>query len=136
MIVTLLIGCSFAYLAWSMIDLVRNGRRASSMGIPTIWLPVDGSNTIWIILEPMVWKILDLLPVNWGALKYYSRRGWYFGDKATAHLRYGPIWAIVTPRDVYVHVADPGAINDIFNRRKDFIRPPKMYSKCPCASYW
>lgn len=105
-----------------------NYRRASSMGIPLLRLPVDPLNLIWLILEPPLWRLLDHLPFSWGSFGHYSRRGWQFHDKAESHLQYGPIWAVVTPCDIYVYVADPDAIRDIFHRRGDFLRPTKMYS--------
>ena len=33
------------------------------------------------------------------------------------------------PLDIYVYVAEPEAIHDIFVRRGDILRPSKMYSK-------
>lgn len=86
-------------------------------------------HVVWIIVEPTLWRFLDRLPINWGVFGRYSRRGWHFYDKAESHLRYGPIWALVTPCDIYVYVADPNAIHDVFIRREDFLRPSKMYSK-------
>jgi hypothetical protein len=48
-------------------------------------------------------------------------------------LKYGPVYALVTPCDVYVYCADPDAIHEIFTRRGDFLRPTKMYSKLSAA---
>lgn len=112
-----------------------NHRRASSMRIPLVRLPVDPMNIFWLIVEPSLWRILDHLPINWGVFGRYSRRGWHFHDKAESHLRYGPVWALVTPCAVYVYVADPNAIQDIFNRREDFLRPSEFYSKCLCQDF-
>lgn len=128
MIVQILLGLGVAYLAWSLVAMEFNYRRASSMGIPLVRLPIDPLNIPWLILEPPLWRLLDRLPFSWGNFRRYSRRGWHFHDKAESHLHYGPIWALVTPRDIYVYVADPDAIHDIFLRRGDFLRPSKMYS--------
>ncbi len=68
-----------------------NYRRASTMGIPLVRLPVDPLNIAWQILESPLWRLLDCLPVNWGAFGRYSRRGWHFHDKAASHLHYGPV---------------------------------------------
>jgi len=59
----------------------------------------------------------------------YARRGWYFKDKASSHIKYGPIWAMVTPVDIHIAIADPGAVHEVFARRNDFLRPVKMYSR-------
>ena len=129
MIVQLCLYLALAYLTWSLAAMEINYRRASSMGIPLVRLPVDPVNIPWILLEPTLWRLLDCLPVDWGTFGRYSRRGWHFHDKAESHLKFGPAWALVSPRDIYVYVADPDAIHDIFIRRGDFQRPSKMYSK-------
>lgn len=129
MFVPFLLIVGIAYVTWSFVAMELNVRRASSMGIPIVRLPIDPLNIPWIIIEPYVWRVLDRIPVDWGTFGRYSRRGWHFYDKAGSHLRYGPAWALATPRDVYVYVADPTAIVDIFHRRGDFLRPSKIYSK-------
>jgi hypothetical protein len=128
MIPLLILSSLIGYLLWSLTALELNYRRARSMSIPLVRLPVDPMNIVWILIESHLWRLLDKLPVNWGTFGRYSRRGWFFPDKAQSHLRYGPIWALVTPRDIYVYVADPEAVHDIFTRREDFLRPAKMYS--------
>jgi len=122
----------FAYLAWSLVAMELNYRRASKMDIPLVRLPVDGQNVLWASVEAHLWPLLDKLPVKWGTFGRYSRRGWLFKDNGDSHRRYGPIWALVTPLGIHVQVADPGAINQIFERRADFIRPVEMYSKYFC----
>ena len=130
MFIQILVGIASAYLLWSIAAMEINYRRATAMGIPLIRLPVDPLNLPWLIIEGPLWRILDTLPLEWGSFGRYSRRGWHFHDKAQSHLQFGSIWALVTPRDVYVYVADPSAISDIFQRRTDFLRPSKMYSRC------
>lgn len=129
MIAQTLLGFALAYLIWSLVSMEVNYRRAASMGIPLVRLPVDPMNIPWLILEPSLWRLLDRLPFSWGTFGRFSRRGWHFHDKAASHLQYGPAWALVTPRDIYVYVADPDAIHDIFVRRGDFLRPSKLYSE-------
>lgn len=125
LVITVLVG----YLSWSLLAMELNYRRAKSMGIPLVRLPVDPLNIFWSVLENPTWQFLDLIPVNWGSFALYSRRGWNFKDKSASHIRYGPVWAIVTPRNIWVSIADPDAINDIYKRRTDFLRPSELYSK-------
>jgi hypothetical protein len=127
MIAQLLLGLGVAYLIWSITTMEINYRRASSMGIPLVRLPVDPMNIAWLILEPPLWRLLDRLPFDWGTFARYSRREWAFHDRAESH--YGPAWALVTPCAIYVYVADPDAIHDIFTRRANFLRPSRLYSK-------
>ncbi|KAL1607621.1 hypothetical protein SLS60_002555 [Paraconiothyrium brasiliense] len=138
MFVEVLVGGVLFYTAWSILALHMNYRRASSMGIPLIRLPVDPLNVPFQVLEPHLFRLLDLLPIPLPAFLYHLRRGWYFRDKADAHLKIGPVWALVTPRDIHLHVSDSEAIHSVFSRRGDFIRPSKMYKLLevygPCIS--
>ncbi|KAK5045471.1 hypothetical protein LTR84_009335 [Exophiala bonariae] len=108
------------------------------MGIPLVRLPIDPLNILWSVFENPTWRLLDLFPVNWGSFALYSRRGWNFKDKSASHVRYGPIWAIVTPRNIWISIADPDAISEIYKRRTDFIRPSELYTLLdiygPCIS--
>ncbi|KAK1141724.1 hypothetical protein N8T08_008822 [Aspergillus melleus] len=71
-------------------------------------------------------------------LSRYGRRGWDFADRASSHVQYGPVWALITPVDVYVYVADADAAHNICDRRLNFLRPSKMYKQLemygPCIS--
>ena len=129
------LGIGISYLSWSLLTMEMNYRRASSMGIPLVRLPVDPLNLFWVVFGDLIWRLLDLLPFSFGSFGRYSRRGWHFLDKADSHIQNGPIWSIVTPRDIYVFIADPDAICEIFNRRTDFLRPSKMYSESARLQY-
>lgn len=138
MFVELFIGFLVFYLAWSLIALEINYRRASSMGIPLVRLPIDPLNILFQVFESHVWNLLERIPFvipylpGWTR---HARRGWYFKDKASSHLRYGPIWALVTPCDIHILVCDPEAVHDVFARRNDFVRPSKMYGGS-CVSFF
>jgi hypothetical protein len=129
MFVQLLAAAALCYLAWSIVTLQINYRRASTMGIPLIRLPVDPLNVPFQVFEPHIFRLLDTLPIRLPEFLYCLRRGWYFGDKADMHLKYGPIWAFVTPRDIHVLLADSEAIHQVYSRRGDFLRPRKMYGE-------
>lgn len=129
MILEIITALILGWSLWSFIAMEINYRRASKMGIPLVRLAVDPLNLVWLFLEPPLWRLLDRLPFDWGDFGRYSRRGWHFREKARSHIKFGPIWALVTPCDIYVHCADPGAIQEIFTRRGEFLRPSKMYSE-------
>lgn len=123
------------YLGYSFICLELNYRRASAMGIPLVRVPVDPLNIPFQVFEPHLFKLLDLFPsAALPTFVPYLRRGWFFIDKADSHLRYGSIFACVTPRGIHVQVCESEAIHDIFSRRLDFIRPSENYSETRIAS--
>lgn len=129
MIAQLFVGLAVAWVLYSSIALAKNFRRAQSMGVPLITVPVSPMNVLWIVIEPLVFRILDSLPFSFGSFGRYGRRGWHFLDKAASHLEFGDAFALVTPRETFLHICDPDAINDIFARRQDFVRPVQLYSK-------
>jgi hypothetical protein len=131
MIVFCLVTLIVLYVSWSMLCLERNRRIASRLGpdVTLVLLPVDPLNIPWQIVEPLVFFFLNLLPIDLGTFGIYTPRGWHFRVKADAHVRYGPVWAIVTPVNVWVQVADPAAVTEIFKRRTDFVRAREFYSK-------
>jgi uncharacterized membrane protein len=77
MIVAVIVGSVLFYLAWSFVALEINYRRAASMKIPLVRLPIDPLNILFQVFESHVWKIIDRLPVSsllptWTR---YARRG-------------------------------------------------------------
>lgn len=139
MILYLVLGSALAYLIWSLVCLEINVQRARGMGIPLVRVPIDPvRNVPWMIVQPHVWAVLDRLPIKWSSYPNFVRllhRGWHFREKADMALQLGPVWAIVSPVTIYVHVTDPKAIGDVFSRRWDFQRPVHEYSEsCPSRS--
>lgn len=128
----LLAAIALAYFGWSMVCLERNVRKAQSLGIPAVRLPIDPVNFLWVFLQGHVWRMLDCLPIAWSSYPDFIRfsyRGWHFREKSGPAVRFGPVWALVTPVTFYLQFADPDAINELFSRRSDFIRPVKNYSE-------
>lgn len=141
----LLLGCVLAYTVWSFACLEAHVRKARGFNVPVVRLPIDSNNVFWIILQPHVWKILDRLPFAWFSYPRFvrfSRRGWYFAERARAHEELGPVWALVSPLAINLHFADPDTIRDIVTRRGDFQRPTKelelleLYGPCISTAKW
>ncbi|KAK8078603.1 cytochrome P450 [Apiospora saccharicola] len=140
-----LVALVLSYIGWTLICLEANVRKARRLGVPVQRLPVDVHNLLWIIIQPHIWKVLDSLPIPWASYPTcirYARRGWYVPAKAEAHVRMGPVWALVTPVMIDVHVADPDAILDMVTRRGDFQRPHanfkllELYGPCISSASW
>ncbi|KAL4744326.1 hypothetical protein BDW72DRAFT_212824 [Aspergillus terricola var. indicus] len=120
-----------AVLGWtlySVVSLLSNVRRAQKIGIPFHIIPASPVNPLWIMLEPLIFFILDRLPFKFGHVNHYGRRTWQFTDKAQSHLRMGDAWAIVTPSEVFIYICDAEATTNILARRSDFVRPLELYT--------
>ncbi|KAI0513196.1 cytochrome P450 [Xylaria bambusicola] len=145
MLAVLFIGAVLAYVAWTIACLEANVRKAKAIKVPVVRLPIDSNNVLWILLQPQVWKILDALPIEWSSYPRFvrfSRRGWYFAERATIHEQIGPVWALVSPVAINIHFADPDTIHDIVTRRGDFQRPIaelkllELYGPCISTAKW
>ena len=138
------------YTLWSLLSLERNVRKAKALGdLPIVRVPVDGNNAPWMLLQPHLWRLLSFLfpTKEWSTYPdfiRFSRRGWFSTERADAHIRLGPVWALVSPACVQLQIADPDAIRDIFatSRRKDFARPfgdykiLEVYGPCLSSQGW
>ncbi|KAF3016433.1 hypothetical protein E8E14_004771 [Neopestalotiopsis sp. 37M] len=141
MIFQVLLAIALANLAWSFICLERNVRKARALKVPYIRIPFDVTNVLWLTVQPILWAILDRLPIQWSSYPDFvrlSRRDWQFREKATQAVQLGPVWALVTPVTLYLHFTDPQAIKHIFARPAQFQRPVKEYKLLeiygPCLS--
>jgi hypothetical protein len=109
-----------------------NLRKARSLKVPLVYIPFDVNSILWLLIQPLVWKLLAYLPVNWSSYPdfvRFSHRNWHFLEKSRPIERFGPVWALVSPGGIHIHVSDPDAIEEIFSRWKDFVRPLEKYSK-------
>lgn len=126
----LLLAAAMAYLAWTVFCLERNARTARALKVPFVRIPFSVNSYAWVIVQPLVWKLLRLVPVDWRAYPdfvRYSHRNWQFLEKSRPTADLGPAWALVSPDGVTLHFADPDAIEDIFSRWRDFVRPIRKY---------
>lgn len=132
----LIVGLVAAYLGWTAVELARNYRRAKTMNIPIIIVPIDFLNVPWQVVESHIWSLIDFLqqslhiPIPLPQCARYMRRGWHFTDKAKTHEELGRVYAFVTPRMIYVASADGGpggVIDQVLSKRTDFPRPAENY---------
>ncbi|KAF2877804.1 cytochrome P450 [Massariosphaeria phaeospora] len=115
------------YALWSLVTLELNYRRAQSMGIPLIRLPVDPLNALWQVSEEHFWAFANFLHLPVHSWKRVLRRGWQFEAKADLFFEYGPAFALVSPRSIIVQICDAEAVREVLERRRDFVRPSETY---------
>ncbi|KAI1173443.1 putative cytochrome P450 [Nemania sp. FL0916] len=131
MIILLLLSSALAYLIWTTVCLELNVRKARALQVPVVRIPISAESNLWVIIQPLVWKILDIcVGIPWGSYPdfvRFSHRNWHFLEKSRPTERFGPVWALVSPAGISLHVADPDAIVEIYSRWKDFVRPAHKY---------
>ncbi|KAI1275122.1 putative cytochrome P450 [Xylaria sp. FL0933] len=145
MLAILCVSAALAYIIWTVACLEANVRKAKALNVPIVRLPIDSNNVTWILLQSHVWNVLDKLPIDWASYPRFvrfSRRGWFFAERAKIHEQIGPVWALVSPVAINVHFADPDTIRDIVTRRGDFQRPIaelkllELYGPCISTAKW
>lgn len=118
------------YASWCFLLMEENVRKARTIGIPVVRLPIDPSNVPWTAFQSVVWSVVDRLPIKWSSYPDWlrlSRWGWAVFESSGIHQKYGPVFAHASPGGIYVYVADPGAAHDLLWKRKDFFRPTELY---------
>lgn len=55
--------------------------------------------------------------------------GWVYHDKYKLHAELGDAFVHVNPAKNQLFIANPEAVEEIFQRRKDFEKPIHMYSE-------
>ncbi|KAI1308544.1 putative cytochrome P450 [Xylaria venustula] len=131
MILLLFLTSALAYLIWTVVCLEVNVRKARALRIPVVRIPISAESNLWVIVQPLVWKILDILVARpWGSYPdfvRFSHRNWCFLEKSRPTEVFGSAWALVSPAGISLYVADPDAIVDVYSRWKDFVRPSHKY---------
>ncbi|KAI1748747.1 putative cytochrome P450 [Xylaria castorea] len=118
------------YTGWGLVCLEVNVRKARALGVPVVRTPFDVNGYLWMVAQPLVWKLLAFIPVPWSSYPdfvRFSHRNWAYLENSSPTTRFGPAWALVSPGGVHLHLADPTAIEDIFSRRREFVRPVYKY---------
>lgn len=139
MFTSLLLTFLLAYSVWTLACLELNVRKARALRVPIVRTPFGGNNYLWVILQPFLWAILDLLPIPWASYPdfvRFSHRNWQFLEKSHPTESFGSVWVLVSPAGTSLHFSDPDTIEEIYSRWRDFIRPVQKYSKlgsCSCT---
>ena len=120
---------AIAWLIYSTICLIINIRRARTIGLPTIILPISPNNILWVLCEPFVLPIIDCLPFSFGNFRRYCNREWRYTEKYRPHLKLGDAWILVSPDANVLCLSNPEVVEELFLRRWDFKRPLHLYSK-------
>ncbi|KJZ77353.1 hypothetical protein HIM_03077 [Hirsutella minnesotensis 3608] len=130
MVLSLLLPLGLAFVVWTLVRLETNVRKARALKVPVVRIPFSEDSYIWVIFQPLLWAVLDCVPIQWSTYPdfvRFSHRNWHFLEKSRPTSRFGPVWALVSPAGISLHVSDPDAIEDIFSRWRDFVRPVQKY---------
>jgi hypothetical protein len=133
---------SFTYVLREVVSVVQNVRTCRRYNIPTVIVPVDPLTILGQVLGDPLYALLCYLPPRLQpACTPYLRRGWNFFEKNKPYTRMGPVWALVSPKDVHVQTGDPRAVFEVLDRRDrgqaggGFVRYTPNYGQSSSCQY-
>ncbi|KAI0023521.1 cytochrome P450 [Xylariomycetidae sp. FL0641] len=104
--------------------LLHNYLAARKIGLPIRIIPFDHNNPIWMVCDRLVLRLVRRLPFGLGdnSLTRYNYRGWEVPDRYFSHHELGDAFIMVSPANLWLYVADPDTVTEIWRRGKDFPR--------------
>lgn len=120
-----------SWVLHSTLCLYRNYLKAQLIGIPVRIILVDHVNILWLLVDKQVTGLVRKLPGVLGRNNFtrFNYRGWHEHDGLLAHEEMGQVFALVSPSHIWVYVADPVALMDLYRRGTDFPRWVEITSK-------
>ncbi|KAF3765290.1 cytochrome P450 [Cryphonectria parasitica EP155] len=104
--------------------LFQNYWAARKIGVPVRIILIDHVNPLWLVCDRAVLSVVRRLPFGLGNNSFtrYNYRGWEVPDRYYTHRELGDAYILVSPKNVWLYVADPDTVQDIWRRDKDFPR--------------
>ncbi|KAH7304170.1 cytochrome P450 [Stachybotrys elegans] len=104
--------------------LLRNYRTARKIGVPTRIILFDHVNPLWLVCDRAVLSFVKRLPFGLGDNSFtrYNFRGWEVPDRYYSHRDMGDAYILVSSKNIWLYVADPDTITDIWRRASEFPR--------------
>lgn len=109
------------HVFWNVVGLVKNIRKARSIGVPVVWTPVRPDNPLWVVTSNFLIPFIRRLP--FGGWADYSTVSWYWSDRQNGceiHRKYGKVFAHAMPGQLAIHTSDPAMIHQVVNDRRHF----------------
>lgn len=120
-------------IAYKLINLSRNVRKAKLTGLPYVITPVLETEFVGLVATPILRRIyihhLDK-GEGWPQWCRWMIKDWSWEDQRRAHDEYGDVFLCVSPEGIICYSADAAMGWDVMNRRYEFTKPPDKYSKC------
>jgi hypothetical protein len=111
-----------ALVLYTAICLLQNYRAALRIGLPIRIIPICHINPIWMLLDRRVLSIVRKLPFSDNNFTRYNYRGWEMDDRLRTHQELGDAFVMVSPGRIWLYIANPDTLTDVFRRRLDFPR--------------
>ncbi|QSS51007.1 cytochrome P450 [Histoplasma capsulatum var. duboisii H88] len=116
---------SLSFFIYKLVSLVRHYIQARRSGLPIFISPVLSKSIPWMVLGPYLQPFFrkHLPALLYDRLDIVTH-GWEYRRGREFHERLGNIFALVTPDECLIWVADPAVGASILQRRNDFPQAP------------
>ncbi|KAI0006823.1 cytochrome P450 [Xylariaceae sp. FL0662B] len=113
-----------AWVAYSGLCLSRNYLKAWKIGVPIRIIPVDHLKKPWLLVDRHVTSLVRRLPGRLGKNNFtrFNYRGWHEHDGLRSHDEMGEAFVLVTPSHIWLYLANPVSLMDMYRRGGDFPR--------------
>ena len=122
-VLTIIGSVAIAIIAWPILNLCRNYVTARKIGLPIVINPVGLLNPVWLLSQDRLLPLLKSLPFGLGNWAVYCGAGSVFSNRYKLNEKHGPAYLVVTPSDVVLWIGDAEAVEEVFTKRNDFIKP-------------
>ncbi|KAL7274282.1 putative P450 monooxygenase [Rhizina undulata] len=128
-IIALLLVALLAFTIWSAISLLQNRRLAIASGLPYVCIPVYEFNILYFMISTssLYTGFVSRLPFGLGNFHKYVQYDWRWKAKHSLHKKHGDVFITVSPRNLVFNLADPAAVEEVFNSRARFVKPTWQY---------
>lgn len=111
--------------------LLRNYLTARKIGVPVRIIIFDHVNPLWLVCDRHVLSLVKRLPFGLGDNSFtrYNYRGWEVPDRYYSHHEMGDAYILVSSRNIWLYIADPDAVMDLWHRGKEFPRDVSVTGK-------
>ena len=122
-VLSIVLSIVIALVSWPALNLLRNYFKVRSIGLPIIINPIRILDPIWMLTHKRLLPLIKSLPFGLGEWIVYSGFVSVFTNRSKLHQKNGPGYLLVTPKEICFFVDDPELVEEILNKRKDFIKP-------------
>ncbi|KAL6236746.1 hypothetical protein BDW75DRAFT_249870 [Aspergillus navahoensis] len=124
-ILSVLATLALAFTIYKFLSFLRFYTHARRAGFPIFVSPVLSKSIPWMILGPALQPVYKKYLPTW----IYERldicaHGWEFRNKRAFHERLGNVFALVTPDECTIYIAEPALAQSVLQRRLDFPQAP------------
>ncbi|OJJ42355.1 hypothetical protein ASPZODRAFT_105425, partial [Penicilliopsis zonata CBS 506.65] len=119
-----LVAIAGLYLLYKLACFLRFYLIGRRTGFPLYIVPIFSQSPVWKVLGPIYQPVFRRHLPEWIANRLdVVTHGWDFRLKNILHEQLGSVFAVVSPDECTLWIADPTIASTVLQRRQDFVQP-------------